>query len=96
MKNIRRFIAIFLLLILYAYIVNVSSFPENILLYSKSSLNLRLCPFLTLSGEELTSSSGKTTNYNLGLKLGSTTLKEVNVKLIENAKAIPVRKFDWP
>jgi hypothetical protein len=94
MKNIRRVIAIFLLVILYAYVVNINSFPETILLYKDSSLNIRLCPFITLAGEELTSSSGKSTNYNLGITLGNTTLKEVNVKLIDNVEAIPVRKFN--
>jgi hypothetical protein len=94
MKNIRRVIAIFLLLILYAYIVNISNFPSKLLLYSDSSLNLRLCPLLKLEGEVQTSATKHTSNYNLSLSLGNTKLKDVNLKIADKIKVVPVRKVD--
>jgi hypothetical protein len=95
MRNIRRVIAIFLLLILYAYIVNVSSFPSRLLVYSESSLNLRLCPFLKLEGNTEVSSSGHVSNYNLILSLGNTKLKEISLKVAEKVTVVPVRKINW-
>lgn len=95
MKNIRRVIAIFLLLILYAYIVNITGIPENIFLYQDSSLNIRLCPFVKITGEEYVSSNGKSSNYNLGLSIGNTKIKDVNIKVANNIRVIPVRKIDW-
>ena len=96
MKNIRRVIAIFLLLIIYAYVVNVSSFPDNLLLYSDSSLSLKLCPFLKLEGEVSTSKSQEhSSKYNLSLTLGNQKLKDVNLRIVDKLKVVPVRKINW-
>jgi hypothetical protein len=95
MRNIRRVIAIFLLLILYAYIVNVSSFPSRILVYSESALNLRLCPFLRLDGNTQVVSTNHSSNYNLSLSLGNTKLKEVSLTIADKVNVVPVRKTNW-
>ena len=96
MKNIRRVIAIFLLLIIYAYVVNISSFPDNLLLYSDSSLSLKLCPFIKLEGEVSTSKSAEhSSKYNLSLNLGNQKLKDVNLRIVDKLKVVPVRKINW-
>jgi hypothetical protein len=94
MKNIRRVIAIFLLLIIYAYIVNIANFPSNLLLYSDSSLNLKLCPFLKLEGEVLASSTAHASSYNLSLNIGNTKLKTLSLKVADKVTVVPVRKIN--
>ena len=93
MKNFRRLIAIFLLLIFYAYFVNVTNFPSKILVYEDSYLNMRLCPFLTLNGEIQASSNENSNSYELKLSLGNTVLKNIDLKLAEKIKVVPVRRF---
>ncbi|MCI8308824.1 MAG: hypothetical protein HFJ45_01100 [Clostridia bacterium] len=96
MKNIRRVIAIFLLLILYAYIVNVSSFPNKLLLYNDSTLELKLCPFLKLEGEvQVGAGASHSSNYVLNLSLGNTKLKKVDLSIADKISVVPVRKIDW-
>ena len=96
MKNIRRVIAIFLLLIIYAYVVNISNFPDKLLLYSDSSLDLRLCPLLKLEGEiQADAGSEHSSNYILNLSLGKQKIKEVNLNVADKIKVVPVRKINW-
>ena len=95
MKKIRKLIAIFCLIIFYCYFINISNFPTKILVYNDTKLNFKLCPFLKLKGEILTSSSGKSSSYNLKLSLGNIELKDVELKRAEKVKVIPCRRFSW-
>ena len=95
MKKIRRLIAIFCLIIFYCYFINVSNFPNKILVYNDSKLNYRLCPFINLKGEILTSSSGKSSRYNLKLSLGNIGLKDVELKRAEKIEVVPCRRISW-
>lgn len=95
MKNIRKLIAIFCLIIFYCYFINISNFPSKIFVYNDTKLNFKLCPFLKLKGEILTSSSGKSSSYNLKLALGNIELKDVELKRAEKVKVIPCRRFSW-
>lgn len=95
MKKIRKLIAIFSLIIFYCYFINISNFPTKILVYNDTKLNFKLCPFLKLKGEILTSSSGKSSSYNLKLSLGNIELKDVELKRAEKIEVIPCRRFSW-
>ena len=95
MKKIRKLIAIFCLFIFYCYFINVSNFPNKILVYSDSKLNYKLCPLLRLKGEVLTNASGKSSIYNITLSLGNIDLKEVELKRAEKVEVVPCRKFSW-
>ena len=90
MKKIRKIITICFLMIIYCYFMNIYNFPNKILLYNDSPLNYKLCPFLTLKGEVLTSSSGKSKGYHVSLCLGDIHVKEVEVKRTEKIEVIPV------
>ena len=91
MKKIRRLVAIFCLIIFYSYFINVSNFPNKIITYDDTSLNFRLCPFLSLKGDVLTSSSDKTSSYNLRLSLGNIDLKDVELKRAGKIDVVPIR-----
>jgi len=93
MKNIRKVITIFLLIIIYAYIVNVSNFPNKILIYKDSNLKFKLCPFLNLNGEVQTVNSEKANNYNLNLSLGNVKLKNVELTVVSEINVVPVGKL---
>ena len=91
MKKIRKVIIIFCLIIFYCYFINVNNFPSKIIIYNDSKLDFKLCPFLKLKGEVLTSSSGKSSSYDLKLTLGDINLKDVELKKTEKIEVIPCR-----
>ena len=94
MKNIRKVIIIFCLLILYAYFINVYNFPSNIIIYGENQLNYRLCPFLSLRGETKTSASKEQfVKYDLNLSLGNIDLKQVELTIANDIKLVPVGKM---
>lgn len=95
MKKIRKLIAIFCLLIFYCYFINISNFPNKILIYNDSKINYKLCPFLKIKGEILTSSSGKSSVYDVSLSLGNIELKKIELKRAERIEIVPCRKFSW-
>lgn len=95
MKKLRKLIAIFLLLILYSYVVNITNFPNTIITYNEESIsNYKLCPFLKLSGTTSVSSSTDGENqYNLSLNFGNVTVKQVDLTVLEETKLVPVGKL---
>lgn len=93
MKNIRKVITIFCLIIFYCYFINITNFPSKILVYNDSKLNLKLCPFLNLKGEVLTSYSEKSSKYNLKLALGNIDIKDVELKRTEKIEVVPARRI---
>lgn len=93
MKNLRKLLIIFLLLILYCYFINVVNFPNVIITYNEKIGNYRLCPFLKLKGETQTSSEGITSNYNLSLSLGDINLKTVELTVMEETEVVPVGRM---
>lgn len=94
MKNIKKVITIFCLIIFYCYFINVNNFPSKILIYNDSKLNFKLCPFLDLKGEVQTSSSGKSSKYNLKLTLGNIKLKDIELKRTEKIEVVPCRRVN--
>ena len=94
MKKIRKVIAIFCLIVFYCYYINISNFPSRILVYSDSKLDFKLCPFLSLKGEVFTSSTGKSSVYNLKLSLGNVELKNVELKRADKIEVIPCRRVN--
>ncbi len=95
MKKIRKVIIIFCLIIFYCYFINISNFPSKILIYNDTKLNFKLCPFLKLKGETLTSTNGKSSKYNLKLTLGNIDIKNVELKRAEKLTVIPSRRINW-
>lgn len=95
MKKIRRLIAIFCLIILYCYSINISNFPDRILIYRDSKINYKLCPFLKIGGEVKTIASGKSSNYKLTLSLGDINVKDVDLKIAEKIEVVPCRRTSW-
>lgn len=93
MKNLRKLITIFLLLVLYCYFINIVNFPSVIITYNDALENYRLCPFLELKGETQTSSEEIYSNYNLNLSLGDINLKQVELTVMEETKVVPVGKM---
>ena len=93
MKNIRKVITIFCLIIFYCYFININNFPNKILIYNDSKLNYKLCPFLSLKGNIETVSSGKSSKYNLKLTLGNINLKDVELKRTEKIEVVPSRRI---
>ena len=92
MKNLRKVIAIFCLLFLYAYFINIYNFPTNIVVYNNDNLNYRLCPFLSLKGDIQTSSAKNNyLTYDLSLNFGNKKLKNVELTVAENVKIVPIR-----
>lgn len=89
MKNLRRVITIFYLLILYVYVVNISNFPSNMIVYNNSDLDLKLCPLLSLDGEILASSTGSYNMYSMNLKFGNLPVKQVNIDISDNIDVVP-------
>ena len=89
MKKIRKIITIFCLIIFYCYFINISNFPSKILFYNDSEIEYKLCPFLNIKGEILTSSSGKSTSYKATLALGDIDIKEIELKRAEKLEVIP-------
>ena len=95
MKKLRRLIIIFLLFIFYCYVINISNFPSRLILNNDSHLNLRLCPYIKLNGEILTSSNENISKYTLRLSIANVEIKDVEVKLVKKVNVIPLRKFSW-
>lgn len=90
MKKIRNIITVFCLMCFFAYIVNISNFPTNVILKENLKFNYKLCPFLNVNGITQTSNSSQKSEYVLELCFGNTKIKETNIKIIETTKLIPV------
>lgn len=90
MKKFKKIIAIFCLLIIYCYFINISNFPNAIITYSENLENYKFCPFLKLKGETLVYSSGETSNYKLSLSLGNISVKDVDLTVLEKKYLVPV------
>lgn len=92
MKKFKKIIAIFCLLILYCYFINISNFPSSIITYNENLNTYKLCPFLNLKGETLVSSSDNSFEYDLSLSLGNVKLKNVSLTVLEKKYLVPVGK----
>lgn len=90
MKKFKKIIAIFCLLILYCYFINISNFPSSIITYNENLSNYKLCPFLNLKGETLVSASGNNSNYKLSLSLGNIDVKTVDLTVLEKTYLVPI------
>lgn len=91
MKNLRKIIIIFCLLIIYVYFCNIYNFPTELIVKENSKLELRLCPFIKYNGTIQTGGGYNNTDYKLELSLAGIKLKETNVNIIEDIKLVPVR-----
>lgn len=94
MKNFKKIIAIFCLLILYCYFINISNFPSSIITYNENLSYFKLCPFLNLKGETLVSSQNNKSSYKLSLELGNIGVKDVDLTVLDKTYLVPVRQND--
>ena len=93
MKKIIIYICIFLLLIVLAYICNISNIPSSVILLEGETLSLN-----TLFGVKTVQASSNTAEsnnnkVNIELSfLGGFTLKQIDVNVLPETKVVPVGK----
>ena len=92
MRKILDYITILFLFIIYAYIMNISSIPNQVVLFGNEKLNIK-----TLWGIETIETSSVSNNNinktNVEVKLfGLMGIKDIAVTTLENYEVVPVRK----
>ena len=96
-KYIFKIIFVFILLIILAYVVNVDSIPESIILFENEDFSIDLIAGIKLEetisvgaslGTKVSTNSNNQKHYNLSL-LGF-NLKTITANVIENTKVIPL------
>lgn len=92
MRKILDYITIFFLFILYAYIVNISSIPKQIILFGNEKFEIK--KLLGIDTVETSSVSNDNINKtNVEIKLfGTIGVKDVTVTTLENYEVVPIRK----
>lgn len=96
-ENIFKIILIFILLIILAYVVNVDSIPQSIILFENEEFSIDLIAGMKLEetisvgaslGTKVSTNSNNQKHYNLSL-LGI-NIKTITANVIENTKVIPL------
>lgn len=89
MKNLRKILAIFGVLILYAYFVNIVNLASKVILLQGEKYSFNTCPFIEVT-ETASVSNNEESNYNIELNLfGKYNLKTISVTEIKNLEVIP-------
>lgn len=89
MKNLRKLLAIFFILFIYSYIVNISNLESNIILLEGEEYKFNACPFIDVTETAIVSSNDEA-NYKIELKLfGKINLKTIDVTEIRDLEVIP-------
>lgn len=92
MKKIKFMITIFILMLFYMYVANITLLPENIVLLNEEKLEIKLMPFIEKT-ETVKTSNENTNKKNIELKLfGKIHLKDMNVDILEDIEVIPIGK----
>ena len=101
--NFKKNLLIIFLLVLLAYITNITSIPKNIVLFEGEKLDLSTIFGISQNKQKIISTSSNTNGSNIISEetvhlsfLNILNLKDVNVTTIENTKVIPLREFNWP
>ena len=97
MKPLRRFLILFILLIIYIYITNITFLPQKLVLLEGENLNLFTLWGISLSSTESTQASSNLStpvngeNTSVGIQfLGIPLANKIEVNMVENKKVIPL------
>ena len=89
MKNLRKILAIFGVLIIYAYFVCVVNLDNNVILLEGEKYSFNICPFMKVT-ETAAVSSNNESKYTIELSLfGNINLKTIEVTEIKDLEVIP-------
>ena len=92
MKKFKIIITIFILLILYIYVANITLIPKRIILLENEKYHLK--KFFGVNTIETMSASNNNGNIkNVDITLFGNKVKEVSVETIENLKVVPIGKI---
>lgn len=99
MKKFWKFFIVMILFVVYIYVLDIESIPNNVVLFNGEKLNITTVLGLSLEDNNTksiwTSSSlnnkinNKTDNINVNL-FGKINIKTINVSVISNANVIPI------
>ena len=102
MKNIKKFATVLLLIIIYAYVINITNIPNSIILFQGENLSLKTRLGITVEtkreylamqastslNEEVSKESGKT-KISLNL-FGNIPVKDIDVSVLPKTTVVPV------
>lgn len=92
MKNFKMIITIFILIIIYIYVANLTLIPSHIVLLENETYNIK--KFLGVDTIETMSTSNDNGNTtNIDVTLFGAKVKQVTVDTIEDAKVVPIGKI---
>lgn len=89
MKKLRKILAIFCVLIIYAYFVSIVNIDTKVILLEGEKYKFNTCPFIEIT-ETVPVSNNNELNYNMELNLfGKYNLKTISVTEIKDLEIIP-------
>lgn len=92
MKKLKMMIILFILIIVYAYVANLTLIPEKIILLEKEDYQIRkLWGVETIETVSTSNDSGNT--LNVDVTLFGNKVKEVSIETIENVEVVPIGKI---
>ena len=92
MKKILDYITIFFLFIIYVYIVNISSIPNQIVLFDKETFEIKkLWGIETIETSSVSNNNVNKSNIEVKL-FGLIKVKDITVTILENYEVVPIRK----
>lgn len=99
-ENLFQFISIFVLFIILAYVVNITSIPDSIILFENEEFSIDTIAGVKLeedddttiqaSSELVNSYSGESVSKTYNLSLLGLNLKKITANVVKNSKVIPV------
>lgn len=95
MRKILDYITILFLFIIYAYIVNISSIPNQIVLFGNEEFEIRkLWGIETVETSSVSNNNINKTNVEVKL-FGLMGIKDITVTTLDNYEVVPIRKDNW-
>lgn len=92
MRKILDYITIFFLFIVYAYIVNITSIPKQIILFGNEKFEIKkLWGIDTVETSSVSNDNINKTNVEVKL-FGSIAVKDITVTTLDNYEVVPIRK----
>jgi len=93
MKRIKNILTIFILLIIYVYITNITLIPDKIILLQGEKYQIKKCYGIkTIETVSVSNSKEKGINVELSL-FGKVFLKNVQVDILEKTEVVPIGKI---
>lgn len=92
MKNLKITITLFILIMLYSYVANITLIPQHIILLQNETYTIKkLLGVDTIETISTANNSGNTTNVEV--TLFGAKVKDVTVDTIENVEVVPIGKI---